>query len=288
MPPGRGRGPGRGRARRHARRAHRAQQYAAPAPAPAPAEEKHEEAAVAAPKEEVVVQCEFPRCENLPEYGFADKGAIAQFCAEHKSDEMVLLVADPNNPKESSLELVRKYHKLETDLEALHEAPEKSDACKAGIKQASADIYKEETGIKQLTKSLEELDAKLEEQEKKTKFTGKTLFGKGRFFQDQGVIDQLTKDKEANEAKVSKLKGQKAIDEVHLVQLRDNLPALAKPAAEYAQIDAMMKKLKATAIDDEASALYLALKAKGGKKKKELFAEGEVIFERLEDKAEEE
>mmetsp|Transcript_13591 Transcript_13591/g.24582 ORF Transcript_13591/g.24582 Transcript_13591/m.24582 type:complete len:288 (+) Transcript_13591:126-989(+) len=287
MPPGRGPGPGRGRARRHARRANRAQQYADPAPAPAG--EKQKEAAAAAPKEEVVVvQCEFPRCENLPEYGFADKGAIAEFCADHKSDEMVLLVADPNNPKESSLELVRKYHKLETDLEALHEAPEKSDACKAGIKQASADIYKEETGIKQLTKSLEELGGKLEDQEKKTKFTGKTLFGKGRLFQDQGVIDQLSKDKEANEAKVVKLKGQKEIDELYLVQLRKDLPALAKPAAEYAKIDETMKKLKATAIDDEASALYLALKAKGGKKKKELFAEGEVIFERLEDKAEEE
>ena len=284
MPPGRGRGPGRGRARRHARRANHAQQYADPAPAPA--EEKHEEAAVAAPKEEVVVvQCEFPRCEKLPEYGFPDKGAIAEFCVDHKSDEMVLLVADPNNPKESSLKLVRKYHKLETDLENLHEAPEKSEACKAGIKKASSDIHKEETGIKQLTKSLEELGGKLEEQGGKTKFMGKALFGKGRSFQDQGVIDQLTKDKEANEAKVVKLKGQKEIDELYLVKLREDLPALAKPAAEYAKIDETMKKLKATAIDNEASALYLALKSKGGKKKKELFAEGEVIFERLEDKA---
>lgn len=290
MPPGRGPGPPGGRVRRHHRRAQRRQVAAAAQPAPAAApEKKHEQASArqqAAPKEEVVVQCEFPRCQHLPEYGFADKGAIAQFCTEHKSDEMVLLVADPNNPKESSLELVRKYHTLEEDLEALHEAPAKCDACKTGIKMISAAIHKEETGIRQLTKSLEELDAKLKDQENKPRLRGKTLFGKGRVFRDQGVIDQLTKDKAAKGAEVVELKGQKNIDELHLVQLKEDLPALAKPAAEYAEIDAMMKKLKATAIDDEASALYLALKAKGRKKKTELFAEGEVIFQRLKDKVE--
>lgn len=234
------------------------------------------------------MQCEFPRCGNLPEYGFADKGAIAQFCAEHKSDEMVLLVADPNNPKESSLKLVREYHTLELDKETLHEASVKSAACKGEIKRVSTNIHEEETGIKQLSKSLEELDAKLKDQEKKPKiFGGKTLFGKGRIAQDQGVIDHLTKDIESKGARVAELKGQKELDEVHLVQLKEDLPALAKPAAEYEEIKEKMKKLKATAIDNEASALYLTLKA-NGRKRKELHAEAEVIFQRLEDKAEEE
>lgn len=63
---------------------------------------------------------------------------------------MILLVSDPDKPNESSLELVKKYIKLEKDLESLKEAPTKSEACKAEIKRLSAQICNEEIGINSL------------------------------------------------------------------------------------------------------------------------------------------
>jgi chaperonin cofactor prefoldin len=198
---------------------------------------------------------------------------------------MILLVADPDRPKQSSLELVRKYKELEPELDALEDAPQKAEKCKAEIKRLSGNIHREEEGVKKITKAIDELDAKLADQAKKPKLRGKTVFGKGVLQQDQNLIDNLTKDKEEKEAKVVELKGQKEIDEMKLKALKEDLPSLARPAAKHAEIEQKMKELKSKAIDAEASALYLQLKAKG--MQKEMHAEGELIFHRLLAKAEE-
>ena len=279
--------PGRGRAGRVARRqvrrqvrhnrqvgAYDQQPQQAAKPEQAPAHVKEEK--------KVIVECEFPRCEKLPEYGFKDEG-IAQFCLDHKSDEMVLLVADPDKPKESSLELVKKYLQLEKDLEPLKEAPAKSEACKAEIKRISAKVYNEEIGINQLTKEMKALDVKVEEESNKPK-----LFGRGVFGRDQDDIEKWTKEKEQKGGKIVEIKGEKEMNELKLAQLKEKLPGLMKPADEYTEINNTMKKYKTTAIEAEASALYLALKAAGFKKKKELNVESEIIFQRLKDKVSEE
>ena len=287
---GRGPGPGRGRARAvraaHAAAAHQQQAQAQQAQQKEGEEDKKEETPKEAekePKQQVSSECEFPRCDKPPEFGFSDEGSYPQFCAEHKSNEMVLLVADPDNPSESSLERVRQYKKMEPELDALKEAPEKAAACKAEIKTLTREIHTEDEDIKKITKKIDELNADLSKQEKKPKRTGKTLFGKGKIFQDQGVIDKLTKDKENQEQKVVDIKGQKEINDAKLNQLKEDLQGLAKDADEYASIEETMKDLKATAIESEASALYLQLKAKG--METEMNAEGEVIFQRLVEKA---
>lgn len=246
------------------------QAAAKPEQSPAPAPVKEEK--------KVIVECEFPRCEKLPEYGFKD-GRIAQFCIDHKSDEMVLLVADPDKPKESSIDLVKKYLKLEKDLEPLKEAPAKYEACKAEIKRISAKVYNEEIGINQLTKEMKALDVKVEEESSKPK-----LFGRGIFGRDQYDIDKWTKEKEQKGGKIVEIKGEKEMNELKLAQLKEKLPGLMKLADEYTEINNTMKKYKTKAIEDEASALYLALKAAGFKKKKELQVESEIIFQRLKEK----
>ena len=92
--PGR-RGPGRGPApvRRavrvnHAKKAARAadenQKKAAETKEESPPKKEEE-----TPKTKVVsYECEYPRCEKPPEYGFKDKASYAQFCVDHKSDDV--------------------------------------------------------------------------------------------------------------------------------------------------------------------------------------------------------
>lgn len=286
MPPGRGPGRGRGRGppvARAARRHHHHQQMAAQQQ-PAAATPKEEAPPKEEPKkEEVSYNCEFPRCDKPSEYGFKDEGSYPQFCDEHKSDTMVLLVPDPNSPKEASLERVRQYKKMEPELDALKDAPAKAAKCKAEIQQLTGKIHHEGEEVAALTKKIGELDAGLASQEKKPRLKGKTLFGKGLLAQDQGVIDNLTKEKEGKEKRIVEVKGEKEIDEAHITQLKEDLKPLAKDAADYSAVVKTMKELKATAIEAEASGLYLQLKAKG--MKKEMNAEGDVIFARLVAKA---
>lgn len=287
--PGRGRGigPGRGRGRgppvARAARRHHAMQQAYAEPAPAPAQKESPPPKEEPKKTEVSYNCEFPRCEHPSEYGFKDEGSYPQFCEEHKSDDMVLLVPDPNNPKKASLERVRQYKKMEPEVDTLKGAPAKAVACQAEIKRLAGAIHQEGEEVQTLTKKIAELDAGLASQEKKPRLKGKTLFGKGLLAQDQGVIDSLTKDKDVKEKRVVEVKGEKEINEVHIKQLKEDLKPLAKDSADYSALVKTMKELKVTAIEAEASGLYLQLKAKG--MKKEMKGEGEVIFARLVAKA---
>lgn len=106
----------------------------------------------------------------------------------------------------------------------------------------------------------------------------------GVFGRDQDDIDKWTKEKEQKGGKIVEIKGEKEMNEVKLAQLKEKLPGLMKPADEYTEINNTMKKYKTTAIEAEASALYLAFKAAGFKKKKELQVESEIIFQRLKEK----
>lgn len=120
---GRGRGPGRGRM--VARAAGRGRGGGEGGPPPeedppvaAPAEEEQTPAEAAG----TGLVCEYPRCEEVPSYGFLDN-AVAQFCEEHKDDDdMIVLVANPDEPKETTIELVRKYKALYPKAEELKEA----------------------------------------------------------------------------------------------------------------------------------------------------------------------
>eukprot|EP00562_Extubocellulus_spinifer_P028972 CAMPEP_0178657430 /NCGR_PEP_ID=MMETSP0698-20121128/25381_1 /TAXON_ID=265572 /ORGANISM="Extubocellulus spinifer, Strain CCMP396" /LENGTH=319 /DNA_ID=CAMNT_0020299607 /DNA_START=80 /DNA_END=1035 /DNA_ORIENTATION=+ len=291
MPPGRGRGrgpgrgPGPGRAvARHHHRMAAANAAAAQPPAQAePQKKEEEEDAGSKPKEaeKISYSCEFPRCEKPSEYGFKEEGSYPQFCSEHKSDDMILLVPDPDNPKDSSLQKVRQYKKMEPGLKELEDAPAKADACKAEIQKVTTKLHREESDIASLTKALAELNAGLASQEKKPK----RKFGKGHglMFQDQGEIDRLTAEKADKEGRVVKVKTDREINQAKLEQLKTDLKPLAKDAAEYASTKKAMDKLKADAVDDEASGLYLQLKAKG--MTKQMNEEGDVIFARLMEKA---
>lgn len=191
---------------------------------------------------------------------------------------MVLLVADPDSPKEASIALVREYKELKPKLDALKDAPSQADTCEKGIKNLSAKVNKEEVEIDKLTKAIESLSVNITKEEAKPK---PRLVGRGKlgFKQDKDKIDKWTKEKETDVAKLGKVKGQHELDVAHLAALKEELPGVKKPYREYKEIEAKMTKLKADAIDAEASALYLACRGKG--KKKEMNAEGEVIFNRL-------
>ena len=291
MPPGRGRGrgpgrgPGRGRGRGPAPvavAAHRNQARqqaaaeAAAAPAPAPAEEPAPEAP---PKDDSFgIICSFPRCEARPEYGFPDD-AVAQFCEEHKSGDMIKLVADPENPKESSLEKVREYNELKIKLDDLKDAPSKAHACEKEIKVLSAAVNKEESDIESLTRAIASIEVDLDKEEHKPK--GKLKIGRGKLGikQSPEKIEELNKDKEHKIAKMGKVKGQKELDVAKLNALREQLPAVQKPYAEYKEIAAKMSKLKAAAIDSEPSSVYLVCRANDDKE--QMKAVGDVIFKRL-------
>mmetsp|Transcript_7027 Transcript_7027/g.12607 ORF Transcript_7027/g.12607 Transcript_7027/m.12607 type:complete len:289 (-) Transcript_7027:159-1025(-) len=282
--PGR-RGPGRGPApvaRRVVRKNHAKKAAHAADENQKKAAETKEESPPKKEEETKVVsyECEYPRCEKPPEYGFKDKASYAQFCADHKSDDMVFLIADPEHPQESSLERVKQYKKMEPELIALEGAPGKATACRAEVKKLTGQVYKEDSDIQTITKGIQELDTKLAEQAHKPKVMGgKTLFGKGIFIQDQNIVDGLEKDKTVNEGKMMELKGRKVIHDSRLKTLKEELPGLEKNAADYTSTKETMEKFKTTAIENEASALYLQLKSKG--MKKEMHAEGEVIFLRL-------
>lgn len=272
MPPGRGRGRGRGPGPGPGRGRGRGRGGGAPPP-------QEEEAAPLAKEEPLKgVVCGFPRCEALPEYGFPDE-PVAQCCAEHKSEDMVLKVADPENPKEESLALVKQYQDLVPKLEELKDAPAKAHAAEDEIRKLSQKIAKEGSDIADLTKAVEHLIVDIHKEEAKP-----VRRIKGPMAQHPEKIAQWNKEKDSKTAKVGEIKGQKELDEAKLSQLKEDLPAIEKPAKEYRGIHAQMTKLKADAVDAEASAMYLACRAQN--KEEEMNAEGDVIFQRLLEKAE--